>query len=340
MIENELRTSFARHEDLVPDALPLVPAIDSGARRLRRRRRVTAGTLAALAVVAAVAVPPLAPRLVAQSRHLASPGLGTPPRETVKGPLNFLLLGLDRRPTEPPSTAARADTIMIVHITADHDHGFLISVPRDLLVDIRGHGPSKINAAYAYGGRDLATEVVSEVTGLTFDGTAEVRFEGLSRLTDALGGVPMCLDQRVVSAHTKRTFEKGCQRLNGSQALDLLRQRYNLPGGTLDRDRHARQYVTSLLDEAGNGNLLTSPSKLTKVIGAAGDAMTLDIKKVSIIDLAWQLRSLRGADLTGVEVPTTEGAYHGMQVLRGAKDADGLYAALRADMVGEWLANR
>jgi len=341
MIENELRTSFARHEVLVPDALPLVPAIDSGAQRVRRRRRVTAGVLAALAVVAAVAVPPLAPHLVAHSRHLAGPGgFDTPPRETVRGPLNFLLLGLDRRPADPPSTVARADTIMIVHVNAAHDHGFLISVPRDLLVDIRGHGLDKINAAYAYGGRNLATEVVSDVTGLTFDGTAEVRFEGLSRLTDALGGVPMCLDQRVVSAHTKRTFEKGCRRLDGGEALDLLRQRYNLPGGALDRDRHARQYVTSLLDEAGNGNLLTSPAKLTKVIGAAGDAMTLDIKKVSIIDLAWQLRSLRGGDLTGVEVPTTEGAYHGTQALRPATDAAGLYAALRADTVGEWLANR
>jgi len=93
MIENELRTSFARHEDLVPDALPLVPAIDSGARRLRRRRRMTAGTLAALAVVVAVAVPPMAPHLVAHGRSLAGRHDLTSTHATVSGPLNFLLLG-------------------------------------------------------------------------------------------------------------------------------------------------------------------------------------------------------------------------------------------------------
>jgi LCP family protein required for cell wall assembly len=340
MIENELRASFARHEVLVPDAQPLVPAIDSGARRLRRRRRVTAGGLAALAVVAAVAVPPLAPHLAAHGRLLAGPGVDAPSHETVSGPLNFLVLGLDRRPGDPPATVARADTIMIVHIAATHDRGFLISMPRDLLVDMPGHGRDKINAAYAYGGRELATDVVSKVTGLNFDGTAEVRFEGLSRLTDALGGVPMCLDQRVVSAHTKRTFEQGCKRLNGSEALDLLRQRYNLPGGTLDRDRHARQYVTSLLDVAGSGNLLASPTRLSRVIGAAGDAMTLDIKEIGILDMAWQLRSLRGSNLRGAEVPTTEGAYHGMQVLHPAPGAESLYAALRADRVEEWMHTR
>jgi LCP family protein required for cell wall assembly len=340
MIENELRTSFARHEVLVPDAQPLVPMIDAGARKLRRRRRTTAGSLTALAVAVAVTVPPMAPHLVAHGRSLAGHHDVTSTHATVSGPLNFLLLGLDRRPSDPPDTVARADTIMIVHIPAAHDHGYLISMPRDLLVDIPGHGRDKINAAYAYGGRDLATRVVSKVTGLSFDGTAEVRFEGLSRLTDAIGGVPICLDRRVVSVHTKRTFEKGCKRLNGNEALDLLRQRYDLPGGTLDRDRHARQYVTSLLDVAGNGNLLASPGRLTKVIGAAGDAMTVDIKKVGILDLAWQLRSLRGGNLTGGEVPTTDAAYHNMDVLYPAPGAESLYAALRADTVGQWLSNR
>jgi anionic cell wall polymer biosynthesis LytR-Cps2A-Psr (LCP) family protein len=173
------------------------------------------------------------------------------------------------------------------------------------------------------------------MTGLTFNGSAEVRFEGLSRLTDALGGVPMCLDRKVTSIHTNRVFDSGCKRLDGAAALDLLRQRYDLPGGALDRDRNARQFVTSLLDEAGHGQLLTNPVKLHRVIGAAGDAMTFDISRIGVVDLAWQLRDLRGGRLTGAEVPTKPSGA-GLTVTAGA---EGLYAALRDDNVKAWLTN-
>jgi LCP family protein required for cell wall assembly len=251
--------------------------------------------------------------------------------------LNFLVMGIDRRPTQSPTEPARTDTLMMIHVSAAQDHGYLFSIPRDMVVDIPGHGRDKINAAYAYGGRQLTTKVVESVTGLTFDGTAELRFEGLSRLTDALGGVPMCLDHKIMSIHTKRVFPAGCQRLDGEASLDLLRQRYQLPGGALDRDANARQFVTSLMDEAGQGDLLANPIKLRKVIGAAGDAMTLDIPHIGIFDLAWQLRALRGGNLTGAEVPTTAGDNG---TLKPTSKAEDLYAALRDDNVEAWLTNR
>jgi LCP family protein required for cell wall assembly len=340
MIEDELRMSFARHEDLVPDAQQLLEPIDAGIRRLRRRRRTTATGMAALAVVVAIAVPMLAPRLIAHQNLLAGPKHSAETHASLAGPMNFLVLGLDRRPTQPATDPARADTIMVAHISAAHDHGFLLSIPRDLLVDIPGHGKDKINAAYAYGGRALATEVVQNLTGLTFDGTVEVRFEGLSRLTDALGGVPICLDQRIVSIHTKRVFNKGCQRLSGDQALDLLRQRYSLPGGSADRDRNARLFISALLDESGHADLLSSPLKLTRVVAAAGDAMTIDLPRIGLLDLAWELRGLRGANLTGDEVPATEGTYRGMSIMTLGTRASTLFTALRADNVENWIAKR
>ncbi|HEV7897374.1 MAG TPA: LCP family protein [Planosporangium sp.] len=342
MIEDELRTSFARHEELVPDAGRLGPAIDAGARRLRRRRAVLASSAAALTALVMAAGPILVPRLVDHPGRAAdgvTSASGTR-HANLTGPLNFLILGLDRRPGQPASEPARADTIMIVHIAASHDRGYLVSVPRDLLVDIPGHGLDKINAAYAYGGRTLTENVVENLTGLTFDGAAEMRFEGLSRLTDALGGVPMCLDQRVVSIHTQRVFDPGCRRLSGDEALDLLRQRYDLPGGALDRDRGARRFISALLDEASRTNLLASPVKLSKVLSATGDAMTIDLPRIDVVDLVWELRGLVGTPLEGDEVPVVDVERPGTSLLRATPDAAGLFEALRADDLGRWFADK
>jgi LCP family protein required for cell wall assembly len=344
MIEDELRTSFARLEELVPDAQALGPAIEAGvqrARRRRRRRTRIASCVAALAVLIVVATPFAVPDLMRRPSRFADgeKGVGDK-RATLTGPMNFLILGLDRRPTQPATEPARTDTIMIAHIPAAHDRGYLISVPRDLLVDIPGHGKNKINAAYAYGGARLTATVVAQVTGLTFDGAVEIRFEGLSRLTDALGGVPMCVDRQIVSIHTNRVFEQGCKRLSGDEALDLLRQRYSLPGGALDRDRNARQFIAALLDEAGRAELADDPAKLTRVLTATGDALTIDLRGIGPIDLARELRGLRGADLTGGEVPATEGIDDGLDVMNLDPEAGALFEALRADDLDRWFAHK
>jgi LCP family protein required for cell wall assembly len=340
MIENELRRTFARHEVLVPDAQALLEPIDAGTRRLRRRRRNIATVATTVAVALAISVPTMAPRLIAHRNHLAGAGTSATTHASLSGPMNFLILGIDRRPNQQPSEPARADEIMVAHIDADHDHGVLLSIPRDLLIDIPGYGRDKINAAYAYGGRALATTVVQQLTGVTFDGTVEMRFEGLSRLTDALGGVPLCLDQRIVSVHTNRVFSKGCQRLSGDQALDLLRQRYSLPGGTLDRDRNARMFISAVLDEAGHTDLVSDPVKLSRVLGAAGGAMTIDLPRIGLLDLVYELRDLRGADLAGAEVPVIDGRYNGMATQVLHPDAAPLFQALRSDDVETWLKRK
>ncbi|MGC9667075.1 LCP family protein [Planosporangium sp. 12N6] len=342
MIEDELRTTFARHEDLVPDAALLGPAIDAGVRRVRRRRAVWTSVTAACAALVVTAGPVLVPHLL---RDRYAPGVGTAAgggtrAAAVTGPLNLLVLGLDRRPGQAAADPVRADTIMIMHIPASHDRGYLVSIPRDLLVDIPGHGRDKINAAYAFGGADLARKAVENLTGLTVDGTAEMRFEGLSRLTDALGGVPMCLDQRVVSIHTDRVFEPGCQRLSGDQALDLLRQRYGLPGGALDRDRHARQFIAALLDEAGHTDLLTNPVTLDRVLRAVGDAMTLTLPRFELVDLVAELRDLPDTRLDGDEVPVVQDEQSGVSALTATPKAAELFAALRDDNIDRWLAHR
>ncbi|MGC1214404.1 MAG: LCP family protein, partial [Micromonospora sp.] len=169
-------------------------------------------------------------------------------RTAVSGPLNYLLIGSDQRP-DNRSPDQRSDTILIVHLPAGLHRAYLISIPRDLLVAIPpaangyGGGTDKINAAYRHGGGGeagtrLLSATLTRLTGVRFDGAALIDFSGFRKVIDLLGGIRMCLDTEVRSIHTGTLFSQGCQQMDGARALDFVRQRYDLPGGDYDRQRH------------------------------------------------------------------------------------------------------
>jgi anionic cell wall polymer biosynthesis LytR-Cps2A-Psr (LCP) family protein len=142
--------------------------------------------------------------------------------EDIVGPLNILLAGLDTRPSRPDETP-RADAIMIVHINRNLDRGYLISLPRDLIVDIppeptTGYpgGQDRLNAAMFHGANPVAGEegpnvergfallarTIAELTGIErFDAGVVLRFEGFREIVDAMGGVTVELTERIVSEH-------------------------------------------------------------------------------------------------------------------------------------------
>lgn len=142
--------------------------------------------------------------------------------QDIAGPLNMLLVGVDTRPHRP-EVPARADTIMILHVDESLRRGYLVSLPRDLLVDIPPFpesgfpgGHDRLNAAMAYGSQQLPgeelpdvprgfallAETVGELTGITrWDAGAVIDFEGFEGMVDALGGVTVELPERVVSEH-------------------------------------------------------------------------------------------------------------------------------------------
>src|SRR5262245_9396263 len=147
-------------------------------------------------------------------------GNGRDGHAAVAGPLNFLLLGSDAR-VDNPGMGQRADTIIIVHVPQTMDRAYLISIPRDLLVDIPAYPPAqffgaraKINSAlqYGHGGRggvQLLAATLVRLTGIRFNGAAVIDFSGLRSAVGVLGGLRMCVDVRIVSIHTKAVFEPG-----------------------------------------------------------------------------------------------------------------------------------
>ncbi|QKW17555.1 LCP family protein [Verrucosispora sp. NA02020] len=261
------------------------------------------------------------------------------------GPLNYLLVGSDRRPGDT-GPEQRTDAILMVHVPAGLREGYLVSVPRDLLVDIppaAGYpgGEDKVNAAYEYGGGGeagarLLSATLSRLTGIRFDGAALVDFAGLRSVIDLLGGVTMCVRTEVRSIHTDRVFSPGCQRMDGAQALDYVRQRYDLPGGDYDRQTHQQQLLGAMLQRAGETRLRENPVQLHRLVQAVGGSLTVDTNGVPVEDLLLALRGLSTDALRGVQVPSYPQTIDQVSYVVLDNGGEGLFEAVRGTRMPQW----
>jgi LCP family protein required for cell wall assembly len=154
---------------------------------------------------------------------------------------NILVLGADTGSKSRRGTQGRADSIVLIRTDPDHHKIALLSIPRDLRVDIPRHGAEKINASYAFGGPTLAIKTVERVTGLQINHVVVVDFSTFGEVVDALGGVTINVPQPILSnkfecpRHTQAEcarwpgwrFRKGKQTMDGHTALIYSRIREN-----------------------------------------------------------------------------------------------------------------
>ncbi|SDT70926.1 LCP family protein [Actinoplanes derwentensis] len=260
------------------------------------------------------------------------------PGADIKGPLDLVLIGVDTR-VSIPGYPPHADTIMLMHVEADLKSAYLYSLPRDLRVEIPAYqksgfpgGRHKITEAMSRGaaipgsekknveqGYELLTKTLSAYTGIkTFHGGAILNFGGLDKLVDELGGIDIVVDQKVKSRHRKpdgsmrpesggdytgpqATYQPGNQHLVGWQALDYARQRYGLPNGDYDRQRHHRQLVEAIFGKSLSQGL-SDPAKLGGVISALGDALVY-VGGRTPFEYAYALRDLTTENITTVSLP-------------------------------------
>jgi LCP family protein required for cell wall assembly len=167
---------------------------------------------------------------------------------------NVLVLGSDQRtglthePGASTSGPSRSDVMLLIRTGGGHSAR--LSIPRDTVVPIPGHGTTKINAAYAFGGAALAIQTVKSYLGIKINHIVEINFDHFPQLIDAMGGVDVTLNTCVVSlinggfrngGYTLR-LHKGSNHLDGKQALALARTRHNLcHANDSDLDRVKRQ---------------------------------------------------------------------------------------------------
>ncbi|SHN46778.1 LCP family protein [Cryptosporangium aurantiacum] len=288
------------------------------------------------------------------NRTDAFSGLGERPSKSVEGTQNILVLGSDSRdggaydPNAEPNSGEvkneRADTIMLLHIPADHSKAYIISIPRDTYVyvpELNGNGGTraKINAAFAWGGIPLTVKTVENFTGVKIDHVAKIDFNGFKAMTEALGGVDVTVDKTVYDPRSKRTFKAGVNHLDGDAALDYVRQRYNLPRGDFDRVQRQQIFLRALMQKATDSGTLTNPVKLKKFLDAATTSLTVD-NAFSLKDMALEFRGLRPGDLAFVTSPHLGSqTVDGQSVVVSDKEkAVELWSAVEKDNVADWLA--
>lgn len=202
--------------------------------RKRKRLRIALGSVAAVVVMLAAAAGGMYFWFAHQvtgfpstsSTVTSEPGV-EPPEST-----DILVLGCDKHPNEEEDVESRSDTVMLVHVDKEQEFLSILSLPRDLYVEIPGHGMNKLNAAYAIGGWELTEATVERLTGINVEKAVEVDFKAFSALTDALGGVYIDVDRRYYNQDADSSYENikispGYQLLNGADALDYVRFRHD-----------------------------------------------------------------------------------------------------------------
>ncbi len=177
--------------------------------------------------------------------------------EPAKRPAYVLVLGVDERPDDP----GRSDTIFLVRVGDGQVRA--LSIPRDTLVSIEGHGEGKVNSAYTYGGPELAMQTVSELLDLPIDGYVKVNLVGFRQMVDLIGGVPFNVDRAMQYEDPYDglviNLEPGEQVLDGEKAEQYVRFRHDEIGDDLGRIGRQQAFLKAAAKQA------LRPSNLPKL---------------------------------------------------------------------------
>lgn len=219
------------------------------------------------------------------------------------------------------------DTIILIRIPNDGTSATAISIPRDSYVKIPGFGKDKINSAFGaaafekkenaledgmsekaateashQAGREKLVETVAQLTGVSVDHYAEIGLAGFALLTQAVGGVQVCLNNAVNDPYSGAHFKAGKQTLDGPQALSFVRQRHGLPRGDLDRIARQQAFMASLTHKILSAGTLTSPTKLTQLESAVQRSVRID-ENWEIDEFAQQLTNLSAGKVKFSTIP-------------------------------------
>ncbi|MBC9227696.1 LytR family transcriptional regulator [Aeromicrobium sp. 636] len=313
-----------------------------------RWRRTGRSLLTVLVIVVVLAVAAALGADFWLRRHLggqmealpAAMPVGERPQSTPDDSINILLLGSDKR-VDGSVAGQRSDTMMVIHIPADRKSVSLVSIPRDSWVQVPGHGPAKINAAFSWGGPALSVATVEKLTDVRMDHVAVIDWEGFKRVTDLLGGVTVTIPKTVKDGYSGRTWEAGTYEMDGKTALAYVRQRAGLAGGDLDRIKRQQAFLRSLAGKTLSRPTFTDPRLLYKVLDAVTANLGVDEGWTAsdMRNLAWSLRSVRSQDISFTVVPLKSLGMEGAQsvVYLDRPEGEELWQALREDRLSAWI---
>ena len=230
--------------------------------------------------------------------------------------------------TESNDGALNTDTVIILRVPKDGGKPSAVSIPRDTWLDVPGRGKAKINSAYGVAkaryaaklrgegerdsakierdsdteGRRTLVQTVQDLTQLRIDHYAEVNLLGFYLLTEALGGVRVCLNHATEDKDSGADFRRGEQTVSGGQALSFVRQRKNLPRGDLDRIVRQQAFLSSALHQVLSAGTLANPGTLNGLMDAVHRSIVVD-PGLDLLDFARQAKGIASGDLAFATIP-------------------------------------
>ena len=249
------------------------------------------------------------------------------------------------------------DTIMVIRIPNDGSSATAVSIPRDTYIHDAKNGNMKINGVYGTyknekkaelsqkggiegaklekeskeAGQRALMDTVSNLSGIKIEHYAEVGLLGFVLLTDAVGGVDVCLNEAVDDEFSGAKFKAGRQTLNGPDALSFVRQRHGLPRGDLDRVVRQQVFMASIVNKVLSSGTLSSPTKLAELSSAVRRTVNL-VGNLDPAQFAVQMQNLAGGNVQFSTIPVTSidgvGDYGESVVTINTKDVNKFFQTL------------
>ena len=268
--------------------------------------------------------------------------------EGPKKPLNILLLGSDTREGQTEvlgQTPGLSDTTILLHLSADRERAYGVSIPRDLIVSrpdcqgpdgevIPGAEVAQWNEAYALGGEACTIAQFEEMSKLRVNHFVVIDFTGFKTMVDALGGVPVCVPEEVNDPIGKIYLPAGSYEVSGEQALDYVRVRNEISdNGDIGRMKRQQAFLAAMVNKAVSAGTLFNPPRLVRFLNAGTQSLTTDPGLAKLMDLFQLAQEVRDIGLNRVQFLTVPITTYEPDPNRLALDPDAelLWEQLRND---------
>jgi polyisoprenyl-teichoic acid--peptidoglycan teichoic acid transferase len=207
--------------------------------------------------------------------------------------ITVLLIGSDQRLYD--TGPARADALMLARIDPDQPRVALLSLTRDMMVDIPGYGYARVNAANVYGGPELTRQAVSRLVGLPVDHYVAINFAGFIEVVDALGGVVVSVEKDIFQPGWDLYFPAGPNQMDGLTALRYSRIR--MPDSDYERVKRQQAVLLALANRVREQNPLAGLDSVARMTSALRDDIQTDMPEERMLALAWALRDFPPAQV-------------------------------------------
>lgn len=278
----------------------------------------------------------------------------------IEGGVNMLVVGSDScegqdvalfpRCANDDADGERNDVTMLLHISDAPRRVTVVSFPRDMIVPIpsctgedgrqySAMSGQMLNASFMYGGLSCTVLTIEQLTGIDIQFAASIRWTGVINMSDAIGGVNVCVSDDISDGHTGLALSKGEHELFGVQALQFLRIRHGIGDGSdLGRISNQQQFMSSMVRKLQGDGVLSNPGTLLNLATTAVQQVTSGQLVLSnslanpqrMVQIAMAVRDVPYEDIVFLQYPTVY-AEGGMRVDPVRSAADVLFAALAAN---------